>query len=412
MRILLYSISYSPEMAGSGRFNGEMAAWLAKQGHKVDVITAHPYYPEWRVWQNYRGKGWFSEEIENVRVYRTPLYVPRNVTGTGRILHELSFVAASLLHWFRILFRKYSIVIGVCPPMQIGIIPYLFCKIRNIPFCFHVQDLQVDAARELGMIKNGALLSILDKIERFLLRNATLVSSISDGMKRKILDKGVSPEKYVMLPNWADLDFLRPLPPSQKIRDGLAIGVSDKVILYSGNIGEKQGIDVIIETAHKLQTDLIRNVKFVISGEGAALKSLMEKAQSLGLDNVIFAPIRPYAELPELLSIADVHLVVQKKAASDLVMPSKFVSILAVGGVAIVSAESDSTLGRMVTENRIGWLTEPENPVALADTIVKALNCADTMIYKNNARQFAEQNLGRDALLSQFEQILTEHIQN
>ena len=119
MRILLYSISYSPEVAGSGRFNGELTKWLADQGHVVDVITALPYYPEWEIRANYKGKGWLIERTGNLTVYRTPLYVPKHVTGFSRIIHELSFAISSLIHWGRLLFKRYDVLVGVCPPFKI-----------------------------------------------------------------------------------------------------------------------------------------------------------------------------------------------------------------------------------------------------------------------------------------------------
>jgi len=402
MRIHFYSISYSPEKAGSGRYNGELTEWLASQGHQVDVITAHPYYPEWRVHKAYRGKGWCTERHGNLTVYRCPLYVPKAVTGSSRILHELSFTLSSLVFWVGCLFRRYDLAIGMCPPLVVGLFPYLFSVLKRIPFLFHVQDLQVDAARELGMIRNKHLLNVLDRVEKFLLRRAAAVSSISEGMRQNIIAKGVHPDRYFMLPNWADTDFIRPLPPAESLRAELAIAATQKVILYSGNMGEKQGLEIILDAAEQLCHD--PSFVFLLCGEGAARARLLKEAANRGIANVRFLPIRPYEDLPRILATGDVHLVILKKSTSDLVMPSKLVSILSAGGVPIVSAELGSTLHRLVTEHKVGLSTSPEDATELAATIRRAFSGEiDLTDLRRRSRKYAETSLSKAAILVQAE---------
>lgn len=401
MRVLLYSISYSPEVAGSGRFNGELSAWLAEEGHKVDVITAHPYYPEWKIRAEYKNRYWFSEKKGNLTVYRTPLYVPSKVTGITRILHELSFVINSLIYWIRLSFNKYDVLIGVCPPLQIGLLPYIFGKIKRVPFIFHVQDLQVDAAKNLGLIKNKHLLDILEKIEGFLLRNATKVSSISEGMRRNIIGKGVSPDNYVMLENWVDISAFQPISVENSLKSELGFKVEDKIALYAGNIGEKQGLEVLVDAANILKEE--KHIKIVVFGEGAARDRLMKLAEKLKLSNLLFFPIRPYEEMPKVLAMADVHLVVQKRAASDLVMPSKLVGILASGGASIVSADKNTSLSDIIINNKLGWVVDPENGISLARTISNALISKDLKTFKLNARRYSEEHLSQNFILPRFQ---------
>ena len=110
MRILIYGINYSPELTGIGKYTGEMGAWLAQQGHTVEVITARPYYPEWKIHAAYRGKGWHTDVIEGAIVHRSPLYVPKSVSALRRILHEFSFVAGSLPYWLKMFFFQAIIL--------------------------------------------------------------------------------------------------------------------------------------------------------------------------------------------------------------------------------------------------------------------------------------------------------------
>jgi colanic acid biosynthesis glycosyl transferase WcaI len=404
MRILLYSISYSPEVAGSGRFNGELTQWLANKGHHVDVITAYPYYPEWQVRREYKGRGWFVEKSGNLTVYRTPLYVPSQVTGKTRILHELSFAANSLIHWFKLISKKYDVIIGVCPPLQMGLFPLLFSRIKKSHFVFHVQDLQVDAARQLGMVKNKQLLNILEKIERFLLQNADYVSSISDGMKRNIIRKGVNENKFFMLENWVDVNLVRPLPVEKSLKISLGFSTSDKIALYAGNIGEKQGLEFLVAAAELLADQ--PDIKIVIIGDGAALSRLKKASFERQLANLLFFPFFPYEQMSEMLAIADVHLIIQKRATSDLVMPSKLVSILSAGGVAILSADLGTSLSDILIENKLGWVVEPENAIALAKGIKTAIDYPDISAYRLNARSYAEKHFDRTAILTRFEDFL------
>lgn len=407
MRILLYSISYSPEIAGSGRYNGELTEWLAERGHKVDVITAHPYYPEWRVRDEYKKQYWVTERKGNLTVFRSPLYVPKQVTGKTRIIHELSFIFSSLIYWSKLIFFKYDVIIGVCPPFHVGLFPYLVSRLKRIPFLFHIQDLQVDAARELGLIKNRKLLKILDKVERFLLIKATKVSSISEGMKRNIIRKGVREENYFMLPNWVDVQLIRPLLVEQSLKNQLGFQSTDRIALYSGNIGEKQGLEILPDVAQLLQDQ--PDIKIIVFGEGVARKRLQQLVTEKNLQNIfLYPPIENFEDLPKMLAMADVHLVIQRKATSDLVMPSKLVTILSTGGASIVSADLGTSLSNIIIENQLGWITEPENPNALASTIRSALISSTLPKIHQNARIYAEKFLDKQAILLSYEAMLLD----
>lgn len=190
MRILFYGINYYPELTGIGKYTGEACEWLASNGHDVSIITTPPYYPAWAISKNYKGKAWHTEYINGVMVHRCPLYVPSKVTSAKRILLEISFVLSSLVYWFKIFFsRKFDIVVCVSPPFQLGFLPTLYRKLRGVPFIYHVQDLQIDIADEMGMIKNKKVIGVLYKIEKYLMNEAAVVSSISDGMLTKIKQK-------------------------------------------------------------------------------------------------------------------------------------------------------------------------------------------------------------------------------
>lgn len=404
MRILIYGINYSPELTGIGKYTGEMGAWLAAQGHDVTVVTAPPYYPEWQVHQDYKGKWWQKENKEGVAVYRCPLYVPKKVTSAKRIIHEFTFLAALIPVWLLTLFQKRrDVVICINPPFHLGLLPLLYARLRGSKLITHIQDLQVDAAKDLGMIKNQAFLNLMFGTEKFILKNSDVVSTISDGMQKKIALKGISSRAIWQFPNWVDEATIFPLPIEQSLRKEFGINNTDTVILYSGNLGEKQGLEIIVEVAEQYKSR--KDVHFLISGTGGGKEKLVQLVREAGLTNIQFHPLQPYEKLSALLATADIHLVLQKKSASDLVLPSKLTGILAAGGFALVTAPPDTSLYEVVTNNELAFIVEPESANALKEAIDRAL-VTDLGAYRERARNYAVKNLSKESILASFEEKL------
>jgi colanic acid biosynthesis glycosyl transferase WcaI len=406
MKILVYGINYFPELIGIGKYTTEMCEWLAEQGDEVEVIAGMPSYPNWKIEEKYTSKLWFTEIINKVKVHRCPLYVPASVTGATRIIHEISFVLSSLIFWFPKLFKRYEVILCVAPPLQLGLAGVVYKLFHKTLFIYHIQDLQLDAAKQLGLIRNKVLLRIIEKVEKLILNQAHYISTISEGMIRKVVLKGIHLKKIINFKNWIDTTSMSPRNPNPSIRNSFGIQVSEKIILYSGNIGEKQGIEIIVEVAAALQHV---NAVFLIIGNGAFKSKLKELVTSKGISNVKFFQLQPAEMVCDVLNMADFHLVLQKKAAADLVMPSKLTAILSVGGAAIVSAEAGTTLFDIIKENNMGILVEPENSSALRETIEKCI-VQDIYQIKDNARQYALKNLDKQAIMGQFHTFVKNNI--
>lgn len=407
MNILVFGIHYHPDLIGISKYSGEMCEWLASKGHKVEVITGKPFYPDWEVQSSYKKKLWFTERLNGVTVFRCPLYVPKSLNASRKIIHEGLFVLSSLVYWFKKLFSKPDIIITVCPPFHGGLLSVMYAKFFNIPHIYHIQDLQVDIARDLKMIKNKSLLNILFSLERFIMNHSTKISTISDGMENEILEKGVDKSKIWRLPNWVDSNLIYPIPKEKSLKKELGFNKRDKIVLYAGNLGQKQGLEIVIEAAKELKNESA--IKFVIVGQGAGKKRLVDLVNSYQLNNVFFFPLQPYEKLSALLAIGDLHLVLQLKNASDLVLPSKLTSILAAGGCPLITAESHSTLFQIIEENQLGIIVEPESKKTLVEGIMLGLN-SDTSTYKKNARSYAQQYLDKENILKSFENDLEKHI--
>ncbi len=404
LRILIHGINYAPEFVGIGRYTGELGAWLGSRGHAVTVLTAPPYYPAWRVPEAYRRPAWRREWLEGVEVLRAPLYAPARVTGRGRMLHELSFGASCLAWWPSLWARSWDAVLAVCPLLQSGLVPALLARRQKIPFIFHVQDLQLDAARELAIIRQPLLFALLERLEHFLFTRSQAVTTISRAMAARIRDKGAPPERLHLLPNWADLETIKPGERRNALRREL--GLNDEImVLYAGNMGEKQGLEVILDAA--VITRYNQAIRYVFVGEGAARQRLIDQARRLALETVSFWPLQSRDRFPLLLNAADLHLVVQKDRASDLVMPSKLGNILAAGRPFIATARPETELGRVTAESQAGWLTPPEDAGSLAQAIVRlARDEAARRKMGLKARQYAQAWLGRDKIMAEWEHLL------
>jgi colanic acid biosynthesis glycosyl transferase WcaI len=331
--------------------------------------------------------------------------VPARVTGKGRLLQEVTFAAGCLFWWSTYLLKQsWDAVVAVCPPMTSGLIPGLMSRRRAIPLVIHVQDLQLDAARELGILRQPWLLSGLARLERRLLDQARVVTTISQSMAERVAAKGVPPAALKVLPNWADLDGIQPGEGPNLIRRELGL-TSGTMVLYAGNMGEKQGLEVVLEAAALTRENPA--IRYFLAGEGAARERLKSQAAEQELENLHFLPLQSSSRFPQLLAAADIHLVVQRGRAADLVMPSKLANIMAAGGPFIATSTPGTELGRVTLDSQAGLLAPPEDARALAQAVLKL--AGDPGLRKRmaaRARRHAAAFWDRKRILRQWEELL------
>ena len=408
-RILLIGYNFYPEPTGIGKYSGEMMSWLAQHGYDCTVITAYPYYPFWKVQEPFaKKKAWYSTTTEDtasggkLTICRCPMYVPAHPSGLKRVLLDFSFLVAATSKLLQLTIdRKFDTVLVVAPSFQFGLLGVLYKKLRNARFLYHIQDMQIEAARELEMIKSKKIINGLLKVEHYIFSQADGISSISAGMVSRIQAKAQKP--VVLFPNWTDLTLFYPIADKAPLKAQFGFAPTDRIVLYSGAIGEKQGLDAILYAAQEFQQS--PHLKFVICGSGPYQATLRVLAQRLALSNIFFMPLQAAEKFNHFLNMADVHLVIQKATASDLVMPSKLATILAVGGLALITANESSGLYALVQEHGIGLLVEADSQAALNSGLQRALAQDDQRI-ATKARQYAEQYLSIDHIMTTFEETL------
>jgi colanic acid biosynthesis glycosyl transferase WcaI len=293
--------------------------------------------------------------------------------------------------------RRQDMVWMVEPPLFCAPTALLVARLSGACAWMHVQDFEVDAAFALGVIKGNGMRKVVSAMERWLMRSFDRVSTISGRMLDLAAAKGVTADKLVLFPNWIDLNAIQPLVKVSSYRLELGIPLDAVVALYSGNMGGKQGLEIMGQAARHLADE--PNLHFVFCGNGAGKADLLAMAQDL--PRVLFLDLQPMERLNDLLGLADIHLLPQRADAADLVMPSKLTGMLASGRAVVATAHPDTELGKAV--EGCGLLCAPGDAVALADAIrVLARDPELRASFGLAGRRYAELCLGMAPILERF----------
>ncbi|PAX60001.1 glycosyltransferase family 4 protein [Brunnivagina elsteri] len=402
MRILIYSYNYHPEPIGIAPLMTELAEGLVKRGHEVRVVTAMPNYPQREIYEAYRGKLFVTEEKNGVKIQRSFVWIRPQPNLIDRILLDASFVATSFIP--AIAGWRPDVILTTSPSLP-GCVPAsVLGWLNRCPVILNLQDILPDAAIHTGLLKNKVLIKVFQILEKFAYRTATKISVIADGFVDNLLQKGVKASKMVKIPNWVDVNFIRPLPKEESEFRATHNLNGKFVVMYSGNIALTQGLETVVKAASKLRH--IPDITFVIVGEAKGLQRLQQECLEQDADNVLLLPFQPREKLPDMLAAADVSLVVQKKNVISFNMPSKIQVALASGRALIASVPDNGTAARAIHQSGGGVVVPPEEPQALADAILdlyKAPEKVNSLGY--NSRKFAVENYSFDSALSQYESL-------
>jgi colanic acid biosynthesis glycosyl transferase WcaI len=424
LRILVLSINYWPDETGIAAVNIWRCEYLASRGHQVTICTGPPYYPEWRVPEPYRGKLWQREERNGVTILRSWMFVPQVVNSKKRILHEASFLASSFAR--ALASRRPDLIFAVSPPLGLALTASTLSRLWRVPFVFDVEDLQPDAAVELGMMKGQSLIRALYRVERLAYERASLVSTITEGMRQRILEKGIDqkggngkgtagkridPAKVVLFPSRSDssLCTLRDRIDGADFRQ--RHGLQDKLIVsHSGNMGVKQGLEVILEAAAR--SCQRPDIHYLFIGDGAMRPHLEEQARARSLNNVLFLPLLEAGDFRQMLAATGIALITQQRIVSNIVFPSKTVTLLSAGCPIVASVNSGSEVARVVLRSGAGVVVEPENAEALFHAIDQLSRNPETLArMSQQARHFASETWDERRTLPRMEEQLTQCVE-
>ncbi len=396
--LLVCCVNYAPEILGTAPYTRDLAEWFAHRGWDVRVVTTYPYYPEWRRRPGDPRLGYQRHSDGGVTVLRCPSWVPAAPSGLKRLAHYASFVASSLPVVLAHAAWTPDFTLVVAPTLASAPVALLAARLARGKSWVHVQDYEVDVALRLSLLPPAGL-AALKWLESRLLRSFDVVTSITEPMLAVARDLGVPAGRLVLLPNWANLAAVLPLDHPSSFRASLGIPEGRRVVLYTGNLGRKQGVALIADAARRSQ-DSGSPVVYVVAGAGDDQETLDTAVAKHALTNLFRVPLQPDASFNELLNLADAHLIVQEAGVADLVMPSKLTNMLASGRPVVATAAAGTALAELIRAHDVGTAVEPGDPAALSLAIHEILADGETRSRQGaNARAFAEKFLDIDTLL-------------
>ena len=397
-KILIIGLNFYPENVGIGKYTSELALELCKNSYDIRVICSNPYYPHWKVKKNYYS---FKSLNKFLKVFRCPIWVPKKINGLSRVFHLLSFFITSFPVILYQYFWKPNILITTVPSFfttqsSLALAALLNKKTLKL---VHYQDLEIDAAFKLNFIKSKLLINFMYRLEKATLSKFDYVSSISEGMINQLKNKSIKNEKIYYLPNWVDTSKIFPLSKKyiNPFKKELNIPEDKIIFMYSGSMNKKQGIEILIELAlHKFKNS---NIFWVFGGEGSSKRILEEKL--LNSENVRLCSLQPEERMNDWLNLADIHLIPQKIEATDLVLPSKLITILASGKPFICTAPKFSEIFKIA--QKTGLTVEPGNFDSFKESI-ELISKDDKLRIQlgQNARKLALKNYDKKIILSKF----------
>ncbi|WP_424215389.1 glycosyltransferase family 4 protein [Streptomyces sp. BI20] len=367
----MVSTNYAPEHAGIGPYATQIAEHWAKSGHETHVLAGMPHYPSWSLEPEYKGALRRTERRAGVLVHRRAHTVPDRQTAVKRALFEGSILLHGAVAPPRM--NRPDAILAQMPSLAGGITAARLAARWKVPFVPVVQDLMGAAAEQSGIAGGDKAAVLAGKAEAYALTRATLVGVIHETFVDRVVRMGVDEKRIRLVPNWSHVPA--PTQPRGETRHHLGWAPDQTVVLHSGNMGLKQGLDVLVHAAR-----LDPKVRFVLMGDGsqrAALASL-----SADVPNLEIIPPVADGDFPNVLAAADVLAVTQHAAVLDMSVPSKLTSYFAAGRPVVASVAAEGGTAQEVTRSGAGVLVAPEDPGALLDAV----------------RELAEDPAGADAL--------------
>jgi colanic acid biosynthesis glycosyl transferase WcaI len=406
MRLVVLTPHFAPDSAPTGAVVTRLVHELAALEHRIEVITALPWYREHRIEDGYEGKLSRHEDTPWGKVTRLHPFPTADKTNIAR--RAASFVGFTALAG--ITGRrgtKVDGVLAVSPPLTLGSAGRAIARARGGVYVFNVQDVYPDVAIDLGYMRNPATVAAALVLERRAYNGADAVTVLSEDIQANVARKTRDPSKVRVIPNFVDTELISPREHENPYRAEFGLS-GKKVVMYAGNVGLSQSLDLVLAAAVAVAD--FPDVVFVINGEGAAKAELQERAR--GLENVVFVDAQPLERLPEVLAAADVHLVPLKKKLSTSSVPSKTFSILAAGRPFVASVDPGSEIARIAERSGGGIAVPPDDPEAFTRAIKDLIDDGDRRHAMGlSGRSFVEGWASPRAVARAYEELFAESIQ-
>ncbi len=401
--VLILTQYYPPETGAPQNRLSSLAKHLKKQGMEVSVLTAMPNYPKMEVYPEYKGKWYMKDELDNITVHRSWIYVKKSKAVTARLLNYFSFVFSSMIvGLFKV--KKHDMIICESPPLFLGKTALVLKWLKGSKLIFNVSDLWPESAEKLGIISNKTLLNVATKLEEFLYKQSAMVSGQTQGIVKDISTRFPN-KKMFWLRNGVDLLQFNAdrVKYDWRVKNGFK--PTDFVGVYGGVLGHAQNLEVILEAAHKTKEH--KDIYYVIAGDGPERDMLHQMKADLGIDNVMFLGNQPSTEMPNIVSACDAAIVPLKNLELFKgAIPSKIFEYLIFKKPLLLGVDGEARQ-LFIDEGNCGLFFTPENSEELAESVVKLHQ--DKELSKQlgaNGEQYVRAKFNREKIAEEFKQEL------
>lgn len=392
MRILLVGMHYAPEESGNAPYTTGLAEHLAMRGHDVHVLAGVPHYPSWKPRKARSGL------LNGVQVHRRWHFVPRSQSAPKRALYEGTFMltGASLVG-----LPRPDAVLAIVPSLSDGVLARIASRRFGVPYRVVFQDLMGLGAAESGVRGGRRVERIVRNTEGWIARDAESVGIIAEGMRPYVESCGVAADRIQRLRNWNQI------PPSSEdrgiTRASLGWADGEFICLHAGNMGHKQGLESILDTAAIARVSE-PSMRFVLAGDGNRRRELEAMVAERDLWNVTFMPTLASQEYANALAAADVLLLNQRPGMKNMAFPGKITSYVFSQTPIVAAVDGDSDASLELNPANAALVVDAGNTEALLEAIRRVRDDdAVAAALVHGAREYGRQHLTADAALQQWE---------
>jgi colanic acid biosynthesis glycosyl transferase WcaI len=313
------------------------------------------------------------------------------------------FLLPLILFFTGLFASKPKTILVYSPPLPLAFFSIILGKLKNVPVVVNIQDIYPQTVIDVGLLKNKFLITIFKKIERFVYKNADIITVHSEGNKDFIINMGANRKKVKVIYNCSDIDFIKPMSKENEFSRKYKLN-KKFVVSYAGILSYHQGLDAIVEAAKLLEKH--KDIHFLIAGNGFYKEKLVEKIKDLNLKNITLIPFQPKEKYRLLLASSDISLVTLREDIKTPVVPGKLHNIMAAGRAVIACVPKISDAATIIKKANCGICIEPNNPKKLANAILYLYkNKQKLKEFGKNGRKFAEKNFSLKTFADNYDKI-------
>ncbi len=382
MRVLFLDAYFNPEITADTHLENDLIDALIGAGDTVSVICPVPTRGVDRetVIRYARIR---SESLRDGKIRVIRFWAPQE--GKNPLLRAFRYFWCSLRqYWIGIRITDADAIYAISTPPTQGLLAALVSrklakrKGRSVPCVYYLEDVFPDTLRDAGMTKEGSpLWKIGRRIEDYTYRNVSSIVTLSDSVTENIIRKGADANKISVVPSWIDSDAIRYVPrKGNRVLKKYGIDPEGFYLVYAGNLGEAQNVNLILDAALILRDSL--PVRFLLFGSGGSEESVRSRISEENMENVSLFPLQSQELVADVYSLGNAGIVTCKKGFGQSALPSKTWSILSCARPVLASFDYDSEMHAILDRNGCGLLSDADDAQGFADAVRRFYGMTET----------------------------------